>query len=259
MFTINEPSSLKGPALISGYAPRTSRVSRIKRPPAADPSDPFEVSRSHLMKMELGKSSSSCKVSLVTRLHRSSMLQEFWCASFEEACVYENLAAHPDVVSFAEQLTRVDFIDEAGDATHTRIDVHVLLRNREEVLVSVKYDEKAKRPSYLAEVHSIAQQASRSVADRLTVLSRFSFHPAYRACARDIHRARRGWDPDADRIVLEAAFGLSETFTFGQLVDRAGLGPRGHRAAIRLIGDGDVRKHLVDPFAPDTVCWRPAA
>jgi hypothetical protein len=37
MFTINEPSSLKGPALMSGYAPRMSRASRIKRPPAADP------------------------------------------------------------------------------------------------------------------------------------------------------------------------------------------------------------------------------
>lgn len=210
------------------------------------------------MKMEPGKSSSSCKVSLVTRLHRTSMLQEFWCASFEEACVYENLAAHPDVMSFSEQLTRVDFINDADDATYTRIDVHVLLYDQEEVLVSVKYDEKSKRPSYLTEIHSIAQQASRSIADRLTVLSRFSFHPIYRGCARDIHRARRGWDPEADSTVLETAVGLSDTFTFGQLVDQAALGARGHRAAIRLIGDGDIRKHLVDPFAPDTLCWSAA-
>jgi len=183
-------------------------------------------------------------------------VQEFWCASFEEACVYENLAAHPDVMTFAEQLTRVDFINDNSDATYTRVDAHVLLRNREEILVSVKYDEKAKRPSYLAEVQNIAQQASRSIADRFTVLSRFSFHPTYRACARDIHRARRGWDPDADRVVLDAAAGLPESFTFGQLVDCAALGPRGHRALIRLIGDGDLRKHLLDPFDRDTVCWR---
>lgn len=235
------------------------RPPTILPPPVADPDDPFVVVRSHLQKMELGKSSSSCKLSLVMRLHRTSALQEFWCASFEEACVYENLAAHPDVVSFAEQLTRVDFIDDAGGPTFTRVDAHVLLKNWDEVLVSVKYDEKAKRPSYLAEVQSIAQQASRSVADRLTVLSRFSFPPTYRACARDIHRARRGWDPDADRIVLEAALGLSETFTFGQLVEHAAIGHRGHRAAIRLIGDGDIRKHLLDPFVPDTVCWRAAA
>ncbi|WP_154664612.1 hypothetical protein [Gemmobacter nectariphilus] len=51
-----------------GALPRVARVSTVDHPPAADPSDPFEVSRSHLMKMELGKSSSSCKVSLVTRL-----------------------------------------------------------------------------------------------------------------------------------------------------------------------------------------------
>lgn len=239
------------PPARSAPSPRVYRVSTIMPPPTADLDEPFAVSRSHLMKMELGKSSSSCKVSLVTRLHRTSMLQEFWCASYEEACVFENLSAHPDVVNIAEQLTRVDFINEAGDATHTRIDVHVLLRNQEEVLVSVKYDEKAKRPSYLAEVQSIAEQAPRSIADRLTVLSRFSFHPAYRGCARDIHRARRGWDPEADGLVLEAAVGLPGTFTFGQLLDRAALGPRGHRAAIRLVGDGDLRKHLLDPFVPD--------
>lgn len=235
------------------------RPPTILPPPIADPDDPFAVERSHLMKMELGKSSSSCKVSLIVRLHRTTALQEFWCASFEEACVYENLAAHPDVISFAEQLTRVDFLDDTGDPTHTRIDAHVLLRNWEELLVSVKYNEKARRPSYLAEVDNIARQASRSIADRLTVLSRFSFHPGYRACAREINRARRGWDPEADRVMLAAVADLPETFPFGLWVDRTDLGPRAYRAALRLIGDGDVRKHLLDPIAPDTFCWRAAA
>lgn len=178
------------------------QAATITAPPPADPENPFAVKRSHLMKMELGKSSSSCKVSMVTRLHRTSALQEFWCASFEEACVYECLAAHPDVVNFAEQLTRIDYRDEGGTPRHTRIDAHVLLRNGDEVLVSVKYDEKARRRSYLNEVGAIARQTSRDVADRFAVVSRFSFHPVYRACAAEIHRARRGWDPQADCAVL---------------------------------------------------------
>lgn len=242
-----------------GHSAGPRRVPTIDPPPPADPEEPFDVARSHLVKIELGKSSSSCKLSLVTRLHRTSKLQEFWCASFEEACVYENLAAHPDVVNFAEQLTRVDYLDDAGAATHTRVDAHVLLRNGEETLVSVKYDEKARRRSYLSEVASIARQTSRAVADRFTVLSRFSFHPVYRACARDVHHARRGWDPEADRIVLDAASELPETFTLGHLVKHARLEARGRRAAVRLIGDGDLRKNLLDPFADSTACWRAAS
>jgi hypothetical protein len=210
------------------------------------------------MKLELGKSSSSCKASLVVRLNRKAALQEFWCASFEELCVYENLAAHPDVIGFAEQLTRVPFENINGERTHTLIDVHVLLRNQDEILVSVKYDEKARRASYLAQVEGIARQTPRSFADRLTVLSRFSFHPGYRACTKHILRARHGWDPQADEAVLAVAAKLPERFTFGDLLERAGLGSRGYRAAVRLIGDGDLRKHLLDPFAPDTTCWRSA-
>lgn len=225
-------------------------------PPLADPDDPFRVRRSHLEKMELGKSSSSCKVSFVTRLNRRAALQEFWCASYEEACVYENLAAHPDVVTFAEQLTRIDYVGADNQPHYTKIDAHVLLGNGEEALVSVKYDEKARRPSYLAEVQAIARQTSNAVADRITVLSRFSFHPIYRKCARDIHLARRGWDPAADQIVSDVANKLPETFTLGQLVDQSGVGSRGFRAAIRLLGDGDLRKHPLDPFADGTECWR---
>ena len=39
-------------------------------PTLADPEDPHRVENSHFNKMELGKSSSSCKLSFVTRLHR---------------------------------------------------------------------------------------------------------------------------------------------------------------------------------------------
>ncbi len=55
------------------------------------------------------------------------------------------------------------------------------------------------------------------------MVSRFSFHPVQRNCAEDVHHARRGWDPEADRIVLKAAHDLGATFTFQQLLDRAAL------------------------------------
>lgn len=233
--------------------------SNLRAAPIADPENPYRVQRSHLEKIELGKSSSSCKVSFVTRLHRNEVLQEFWCASWEEACVYQNLAGHPDVVNFKEQLTRVDYVNGSGRDTHTTVDAHVLLRDGSEVLVSVKYDEKSKRKSYLAEVEGIAAQCSSEVADRFTVASRYAFHPVFRECARKINSIRRGWDPDADRQVLETALRLGTTFTFKELVDTSGLFARGYRSAVRLLGDGDLRKDLLAPFAPDTICWRDSA
>ena len=228
-------------------------------PPLADPDEPQRVLRTALEKIELGKSSSSCKVSLITRLHRTTALQEFWCASFEEAQVYLNLAAHPDVINFKEQLTRVDFLKEDGSPSFTRVDAHVLLRDGTETLVSVKYDEKANRQSYQDEVAGIAAQCSREIADRFIIASRYSFHPAYRSCAKAIHQARRGWDPEADQIVLKAANDLGARFSFKDLVDHSDLKGRGRRAAIRLIVDSDIGKDLLDPIADDTELWRAAA
>ncbi|MFT5651403.1 MAG: hypothetical protein ACI9TZ_002894 [Yoonia sp.] len=225
-------------------------------PELADPDEPQRVQRTRLEKIDLGKSSNSCKVALITRLHRSTVLQEIWCASFEEAEVYKNVAGNPDVVNFKEQLTRVDFLREDGSPTHTLVDLHVLFRDGTETLVSVKYDEKAKRQAYLAEVESIARQCSPEIADRFVVASRYSFHPKYRKCAEQIHMARRGWDPEADRIVLEAANDEQATFTFRDLTDRAKIGGRGWRAAVRLIGDGDIGKGLLDPFEPQTILRR---
>ena len=223
-------------------------------PTMADPDDPHRVENSHLNKMELGKSSSSCKLSFVTRLHRLAVLQEFWCASYEEACVYQNLAGHCNVINFKEQLTRVDFIDPAGRDRFTKVDAHVLLKDAKEVLFSIKYDEKARRSSYIAEIAHIAGQCSRKIADRFNLGSRYAFHPIFRQCAAEIHSARRGWDPEADRIVLEVANDLGRPTTFGELVMRSSLGERGHRAAIRLIGDGDIKKDHLDPFTVDTPC-----
>jgi hypothetical protein len=246
------PSSVPPTKKVVAPIPRLQP--NVPMPVPADPEVPLRVIRSHLQKAELGKSQGSCRAALVTRLHRTAALQEFWCNSYEEQQVCIIIAGHPEVVNLREQWTRVGYLDDAGRERHTRVDFHVLLANRAETLVSVKYDEKARRRSYLAEVGAIAAQTPRAVADRFAVVSRFSFHPVQRKCAEDVHHARRGWDPEADRIVLEAAHDLGATFTFRQLLDRARLENRGWRAAVRLIGDGDLAKHLLDPFAPDTVC-----
>jgi hypothetical protein len=246
------PSGIPGREKAVAPMPRVRP--NLPLPVSADPEDPLRVIRSHLQKDELGKSKGSCRAALVTRLHRTAALQEFWCNSYEEQQVCIIIAGHPEVVNLREQWTRVGYLDDAGNERHTRVDFHVLLASSAETLVSVKYDEKARRRSYLAEVRAIAAQTPRALADRFAVVSRFSFHPVQRKCAEDVHHARRGWDPEADRIVLEAAHDLGATFTFQQLLDRAALENRGWRAAVRLIGDGDLAKHLLDPFAPDTLC-----
>lgn len=232
---------------------------RIEPPFLADPDDPMRVVRSHLEKMEVGKSSGSCKISFVTRLHRTAALQEYWCGSYEEAEVLANLAAHPEVVNIMEQFTRVDYVDENGEDRFTKVDAHVLLASGEEVLVSVKYDEKANRASYLAEIAEIAAQCTGEIADRFIVASRYAFHRNWRETAKKIHFARRGWDPEADSIVLEAANSMPVSFRFDELVQKSGLEGRGWRAAVRLIGDGDLRKHPLDLIQDDTICRRAAA
>jgi hypothetical protein len=246
------PSRIPGREKAATTIPRARP--NLPLPVPADPEDPLRVIRSHLQKAELGKSQGSCRAALVTRLHRTAALQEFWCNSYEELQVCIIIAGHPEVVNLREQWTRVGYLDGAGKERHTRVDFHVLLADGAETLVSVKYDDKARRRSYLAEVRAIAAQTPPAVADRFAVVSRFSFHPVQRKCAEDIHHARRGWDPEADRVVLEAAHDLGATFTFQQLLDRAGLENRSWRAAVRLIGDGDIAKHLLDPFAPGTLC-----
>lgn len=221
--------------------------------PDADPANPHEVFRSHLKKEDLGKSSSSCRLSFLTRPHRKSMVQEIWCQSFEEKEVVTNVAANPEVLAFREQAVRVDYL-EGATKHHTRVDLHVAMQDGTKRLVSTKYDEKARRQSYRDEVKAIALQCPREVADRFVVVSRYSFHPVYRACAEAIHYARLGWDPEADRIVLEAANDNPSEFTFGDLVEKSRLGARGFRAAVRLIGDGDIFKPKLAPIANDTVC-----
>lgn len=156
----------------------------------------------------------------------------------------------------AEQFTRIDYVDEDGGPRYTMVDLHVLLHDGFEILVSTKYAEKAQRASYVAEVAHIAGQVPRRTADGFIIATRAMFPKVFRDCAKTIHHARRGWDPEADFAVLEAAAALGDQFYFGELVERARLGARAHRAAIRLIGDGEIGKHLMDPFAQRTVCWR---
>ena len=83
--------------------------------------------------------------------------------------------------------------------------------------------------------------------------------PVFRECARKINSIRRGWDPDADLRVSEAAMTLGKAFTFRELVDASGLFARGYRSAVRLLGDGYLHKDLLAPFAPDTICRRDSA
>lgn len=77
-------------------------------PPLADPDDPHKLIRTRLSRpdrkpheqKQIWKSSSSCRVAFVMRLHRRAVLQEIWCASFEEYQVYLSIAGHPEVVNF---------------------------------------------------------------------------------------------------------------------------------------------------------------
>lgn len=253
-----KPSNyVKKTPLAVDYSKR--RRATFSPPPLADPDDPHKIVRTRLGKDDIGKSSGTCRVAFLTRLHRRAAIEEFWCASYEEAQVFLQIAGHPDVVNFKEQFTKVPFEDLDGEQTFTRLDAHVMFRDGREVLVSIKYDEKARRKSYLKEVANIVAQTPVEVADFYAVASRYMFHPTYRQCAEAIHKARRGWDPEADDVVLKIANQNRCRFRLQEIVEASGLGHRAQRAVVRLVGDGDIRKDLFDPFTPETELWSAAA
>lgn len=132
------------------------QFANVPLPTPANTDEPMMREPTHLNKGDIGKSSGSNRVALLSRPHRRAMLQEFWCASYEESLVYIYILGHPDFVNMREQFTRVDFIDGTGQPTFTKVDAHVLLKDGTEVLVSVKYHEKSVRPAYLDEVKLIA-------------------------------------------------------------------------------------------------------
>jgi hypothetical protein len=73
------------PSRIPGRKQAAAPVPRVRpnlpQPVPADTEDPLRVIRPHLQKADLGKSQGSCRAALVTRLHRTAALQEFWCNS----------------------------------------------------------------------------------------------------------------------------------------------------------------------------------
>lgn len=221
----------------------------------ADPDNPFRVQRSHLGKTMLAKSSSSCRAALVLRPHRSAMLQEILCDSWEEHEVALCLAALPWVREIREQAVTVPYHDANGRQTRQRIDFLCRRSDGKLFAISVKYAAKARRPDYRAEIAALNRHLPPEVANRAMVLSRQHFHPQHRANAQQIHMARRGWDPDADRLVLDMARRQQEAFTLGALLGATGLEEgRGWRAALRLVGDGDIRLAQLERISECSIC-----
>ena len=221
----------------------------------ADPDAPFDILRSHLQRDMLKKSTSSCRAALIYRCHRSACLQELLCDSWEEHEVALNVAALPDVSWIREQAVTVPFENAKGRQTTQRIDLLCFRNDGRIFAVSVKYAAKARRASYLAEIAALNKALPVKVADRAVVLSRESFHAYHNQNAQLIHIHRRSWDPEADRITLEAAQEMRGNFRLDDLYGRTRLDiGRTFRSAVRLIGDGDIRLPRIVPINDETVC-----
>lgn len=219
------------------------RIGRVKMDPIpnADPDRPNAVFSTHLNKTEAGKSGRSCRLLLLIRPHRRSMIQELWCNSWEEAQCIKQVAADPGVLTFREQYTKVMFPKEIGGHMSTVVDLTILRKNGATIFGSVKYKKKAERKSHLNEAEMIKSVAVPYLADAYVTVSRYSWHPTERENAALIDFCRMGWDPEADRITLDAANDNNGEQTIHALVTKTKLGGRAYRAAVRLIGDGDIK------------------
>lgn len=157
-----------------------------------DPADPFRVAPSHLGRAMLAKSSLSCRASLILRPHRTAMLQEVLCDSWEEHEVALCLMALPWIRKIREQAVTIPYHDARGRRTRQRIDFMCRRIDGKTFAASIKYADKANRPDYQAEIAALNRQLPPEIATRAVVLSRRSFHQAHRRNAQRIHMARGG-------------------------------------------------------------------
>ncbi|SLN71965.1 hypothetical protein ROJ8625_03758 [Roseivivax jejudonensis] len=239
------------------YPPACYDTAPFEAVPLASPTDPDEVYPTHLKKVEPGKSSRSFRILATIRPHRKSMLQQVWCASQEEYGVCLCLAAHPEVVGLREQFARLKYRKPNGRPGSTLVDFLCLKRDGSQVYVSVKYPQKARRASYRSEVEEIARQAITSSSESFAIASRQCFGSRYLKKAQMIHYVRKGWDPEADKIVLRQVPPDTKQRSIGEVLAGSDLEyGRAFRAIARLIGDGDVQIGFYDPIEDATNCWR---
>ena len=190
---------------------------------------------------------------LVGRVSAHAFLRQFLVESELERVSLLCLLARPDVIEVWEQPKAVSYRDGEGRPHEHTFDFLVTTQDERRVATMVKPAERASRPSFLQLKKLLEEQTPRSFATHIMVLTERSFHDVEKENAKLMHICRSEIDLDADAVVWRLASRLSDSVTLEEVTNRAELGGRGFRAAVRAIRDGILRLPTLQELNFNTV------
>lgn len=157
------------------------------------------------------------------------------CESLTEAMALYVVLARRGVYDIEEQLPPIAFIDVDGERRNHVFDFRVTYTDGRREAIAVKPAKLVEKHRFDATLARIAAATPRSFADRVSLTTDASIDPieAHNACL--IHGFRRP-DLEADTKARDVVLGLVGSASLADLVAAIGMGARGLRACVRLIG-----------------------
>ena len=146
------------------------------------------------------------------------------------------LLARPDVVDLEEQVP-FEWADEHGEVHTHFFDFRPSLRGGARIAIAVKPRRRVESGRFLDTIQAIASQVMPDFADHVRVFTEACIDPVEFHSAELLHGLRHpDPDPEADAAARAAVAALTGAAVLKDLAAQVGLGARGLRALIRLIG-----------------------
>ena len=157
------------------------------------------------------------------------------CNSLTEAAFLYVSLARRGVYDIEEQLPPIEYVDIDGQLRSHIFDFRVTYADGRREAIAVKPAKLVEKYRFNATLARIAAATPRSFANRVSLVTDASVDPIEAHNGRMVHGFRRP-DPEADTKARDVVLGLVGSASLADLVAAIGMGARGLRACVRLIG-----------------------
>ena len=148
------------------------------------------------------------------------------------------LLARRDVAELENQVPFAWLEKDGSGHTHF-FDFRATLTGGSRVAIMVKYGKKLEQDDFRALITRISSQVPPNFADRVTIMTEKDVDPVELYNATLVNSVR-GDDPDSDAMMRDVIGSMTGSGRVGDLVDHTGLGARGFRSIVRLIGSHQI-------------------
>lgn len=180
------------------------------------------------------------------------------CGSLAEYRTRTMVMAEPDTVDVVEQVGPLRWQDANGKGHDHYLD-HVVHKadGRRIGLTDKPYSRVT--DDFGDEIRQVGRDGrDRGVFDELYLVTEYARDPVKLANA-DLMRGCRDADPQVDKEALVVVSAMTSAMTMRSLTDLIGMGPRGMRALVRLIGAGHLVLRANEKITHETVVHRGGA